>query len=78
MNIASLTGEGRESEESSFSPLKEVLLPYRSFSLVDMCDPAKEIAVQERLILYYVYDNAPVNCVKLFYSAYMIKPFGFR
>ncbi|XP_014255547.1 protein bark beetle [Cimex lectularius] len=78
VNIASITGEGRESGESSFTPLKEILLPYKVFSLVDMCDPSKEIIVQERLILYYIYDNRPVNCVKIFYSAYQIKPFGFR
>ncbi|BES98492.1 Scavenger receptor cysteine-rich domain [Nesidiocoris tenuis] len=78
VNIASITGEGRESGESSFTPLKDILLPYRAFSLVDMCDPAKEIIVQERLIVYYVYDNRPINCVKIFYSAYHVKPFGFR
>ncbi|KAF6211152.1 hypothetical protein GE061_014267 [Apolygus lucorum] len=78
VNIASITGEGRESIESSFTPLKDVLLPYRAFSLVDMCDPSKEIVVQERLIIYYVYDNRPINCVKIFYSAYHFKPFGFR
>ncbi|XP_066905697.1 protein bark beetle [Halyomorpha halys] len=78
ISISSITGEGRESDESSFSPLKEVLLPYRAFSLIDMCDPAKELFVQERVILYYVYDNRPINCVKIFYSSLRLKPFGFR
>ncbi|KAL1117916.1 hypothetical protein AAG570_004229, partial [Ranatra chinensis] len=78
VNIASITGEGGESGESSFSPLKDLLIPYRAFSLVDICDPAKEIFVQERIVLYYKYDNRPINCVKILYSTYRIKPFGFR
>ena len=78
VSIASITGEGRESGESSFTPLKEFLPPYRTFSLVDICDPSKEIFIQERILLYYKYDNRPINCVKIFYSTYRIKPFGFR
>ena len=78
ISISSITGEGRESDESSFTPLKDILLPYRAFSLIDMCDPAKELFVQERVILYYVYDNRPINCVKIFYSTLRLKPFGLR
>lgn len=78
ITIASLTGEGRESGESSFTPAKNVFLPHRIFSLVDMCDPAKEIIVQERMLVYYKYENRPVSCVKIFYSAFRVKPFGFR
>lgn len=76
VSVLSLTGEGRDSEESSFTPLKEVSAPYHIFSLVDMCDTNKEIIVEERVILYYKYDNVPVNCVKIFRN--IIKPFGFR
>lgn len=78
VNVVSLTGEGRESDESSFTPLKELNLPYSLFSLIDICDTSKEIVVEERVLLYYKYDNSPVNCVKIFKSAYGIKPFGFR
>ncbi|XP_026687804.1 protein bark beetle-like [Diaphorina citri] len=38
----------------------------------------KELVVQERMVLYYKYDNNPSTCVKIFHSAYKIKPFGFR
>lgn len=78
VSVASLTGEGRESIESSYTPLKTLPIPYWTFSFVDICDPNKEIVVQERVILYYKYDNRPINCVKIFHSAYLIKPFGFR
>lgn len=43
-----------------------------------MCDPSKEIIVQERILVYYKYENRPVTCVKIFYSAFRVKPFGFR
>lgn len=74
----SLTGENRDSDESSFVPLKEIPLPYHMFGIVDMCDPSKEITVEERMVLYFKYDNNPVNCVKIFNSVYYSKPFGFR
>ncbi|CAG5108295.1 Similar to bark: Protein bark beetle (Drosophila melanogaster) [Cotesia congregata] len=79
INVASLTGEGREAEESSFTPLKDnINIPYNLFSMIDMCDTMKEIEIEERVIIYYKYDNYPVNCVKIFKSAYRAKPFGFR
>lgn len=78
INTVSLTGEGRDSDESSFVPLKALDLPYNLFSLIDICDTAKEITVEERVIVYYKYDNNPVNCVKIFKSAYRVKPIGFR
>lgn len=78
INTLSLTGEGRESHESSFTPLKNLNMPYNLFSLVDICDTHKEIRIEERILLYYKYDNHPVNCIKIFKSAYNIKPLGFR
>ncbi|CAH2076021.1 unnamed protein product, partial [Iphiclides podalirius] len=78
VNAISLTGEGRESDESSFTPLKSLSLPYHLFSVVDICDSSKVITVEERVLLYYKYDNNPVNCVKIFKSVYRVKPFGFR
>ncbi|XP_050673785.1 protein bark beetle isoform X2 [Leptidea sinapis] len=78
VNAISLNGEGRESEESSFTPLKELNLPYHLFSLIDICDSTKVITVEERVLLYYKYDNNPVNCVKIFKSMFRVKPFGFR
>ncbi|XP_012276535.1 protein bark beetle isoform X2 [Orussus abietinus] len=78
VNLLSLTGEGREAEESSFSPLKDLNIPYHLFSMVHICDTSKEIVIEERVLVYYKYDNNPVNCVKIFRSAYRAKPFGFR
>ncbi|KAJ8937251.1 hypothetical protein NQ318_005565 [Aromia moschata] len=78
INIVSLSGEGRESEESSFTPLKELNIPYNLFSLVDICDTQKEIRIEERILLYYKYDNHPINCIKIFRSDYNIKPLGLR
>ncbi|XP_041988464.1 protein bark beetle isoform X2 [Aricia agestis] len=78
VSAISLNGEGRESEESSFTPLKDLNLPYHIFSLIDICDSTKVITVEERVILYYKYDNNPVNCVKIFKSMFRVKPFGFR
>lgn len=78
LSVVSLTGEGRESAESSFAPLKEIHLPYGLFSMIDICDSTKEVVIEERVLLYYKYDNNPVNCVKIFNSVYRVKPFGFR
>lgn len=78
INAISLTGEGRESDESSFTPLRGLDLPYNLFSMIDMCDPKKVITIEERVLVYYKYDNNPVNCVKIFNSAYRAKPLGFR
>lgn len=78
INILSLSGEGRESDESSFTPLRGLNIPYHLFSLVDICDTQKEIQIEERVLLYYKYDNHPVNCIKIFRSAYSIKPLGLR
>ncbi|KAF0300653.1 Protein bark beetle [Amphibalanus amphitrite] len=78
LNTIMLTGEARSSGRSSFVPLQEVPVPYNLFGMVDMCDAHKEIVVQERILLYYKYDNRPVDCVKIFTSSARIKTFGFR
>lgn len=78
VNILSITGEGREGQESSFNPLKALNIPYNLFGLIDICDTTKEVTIEERVLLYYKYDNHPINCVKIFRSAYNAKPFGFR
>ncbi|XP_030383875.1 protein bark beetle [Scaptodrosophila lebanonensis] len=78
ISILSLSGEGRDSDESSFTPLKKLDIPYKLFSLVDICDPQKVLTIEERMLVYYKYDNNPVNCVKIFTSAFRAKPIGFR
>lgn len=78
INAISLTGEGRESDASSFTPLRDLDLPYNIFSMIDICDVSKVITIEERVLVYYKYDNNPVNCVKIFKSAFAVKPLGFR
>lgn len=78
INAISLTGEGRESDDSSFTPLRNLDLPYNIFSMIDICDVSKVITIEERVLVYYKYDNNPVNCVKIFKSAFAVKPLGFR
>jgi len=74
----SLTGEAQRSDSSSFFPLKKIEIPYGLFGMVDICDTNKEIVVEERVVLYYKYDNFPVDCVKIFKSVYGAKNLGFR
>lgn len=78
VTLLGLTGETRETEESSFFPLSTVRLPYHTFGMVDMCDSTKELRIEERVLLYYKYDNRPVDCVKIFSSVFNVKNFGFR
>ena len=78
VSAAILTGEIRDAENSAFVPVKEIPLPYNTFGMIDICDPHKEIIIEERILLYYKYDNNPVDCVKIFASVYDVKPIGFR
>lgn len=78
MSLMGLTGETRETEESSFFPVSKLRLPYHAFGFIDACDATKELLVEERVILYYKYDNRPVDCVKIFSSVFNVKNFGFR
>ena len=78
VSAAILTGEIRDAENSAFIPVKEVPIPYHNFGMIDICDPHKEIVIEERVLLYYKYDNNPVDCVKIFASVYDVKPIGFR
>lgn len=78
VTLIGLTGETRETEESSFFPLTNVRLPYHTFGMVDMCDSTKELRIEERILLYYKYDNRPVDCIKIFSSVFNVKNFGFR
>ena len=65
VSSAVLTGEIREAELSAFIPLKEVPIPYHTFGMIDMCDPHKEIIIEEKILLYYKYDNNPGSSVGL-------------
>merc|ERR1719273_565725 len=78
ISVAMLSGENRNGDRSSFTPLTEAPVPYNTFGVIDICDPHKEIIIEERVLVYYKYDNNPVDCVKIFASVYDVKPIGFR
>ena len=59
ISAAVLSGEIREAETSAFLPLTEAPVPYNTFGMIDMCDPHKEIVIEQRVLLYYKYDNNP-------------------
>ena len=61
-----------------YKPLTESTVPYHIYGLVNICDPNKNLLVQERVLLYYKYDNQAVDCVKIFKSARQKKQLGFR
>lgn len=61
ISAAVLTGEVREARLSAFTPINSIPIPYHNFGLVDICDPQKEIVIEERVLLYYKYDNNPGN-----------------
>ncbi|XP_076314291.1 LOW QUALITY PROTEIN: protein bark beetle-like [Tachypleus tridentatus] len=78
INFVTLSGESSESEDLSYNPLQTVNIPYHVFGMVDICDTNKELKVEERLLVYYKYDNRPVDCIKIFISSNSAKPIGFR
>ena len=79
ISVLMLNGETRDAHSSSFSPLRRIQgLPYNTFGILDACDPEKKVVMEERLLIYYRYDNRPADCVKIFTSRYGVKTFGFR
>jgi len=79
ISVLMLNGETRDADRSAFSPLRLARgLPYNAFGILDACDPEKQILVEERILVYYRYDNRPADCVKIFTSRYGVKTFGFR
>ena len=79
LSVLMLNGETRDADVSAFSPLGLAAgLPYNTFGMLDACDPAKNVLVEERILVYYRYDNRPADCVKIFTSRYGVKTFGFR
>lgn len=79
INILTLTGESTsEASKLGYDPLKLVDISYGIFGMVDICDTNKEMTIEDRIILYYKYDNQPVDCVKIFNSHHSGKQIGFR
>ncbi|XP_067119939.1 protein bark beetle [Centruroides vittatus] len=78
INFLTLIGETSQKSDLKYKPLKAISFPYNVFGMVSVCDTNKEMVVHERILLYYKYDNKPVDCVKIFSSAHYIKTLGFR
>jgi hypothetical protein len=78
LNYVLLSGSSTESPIIPYKPLTISGLPYSVFGMVDICETSKELIIEERILLYYKYDNRPVDCVKIFTSAHPIKRVGFR
>ena len=79
LSVLMLNGETRDADLSAFSPLRLARgLPYNAFGILDACDPGKQVLVEERVLVYYRYDNRPADCVKIFTTRYGVKTFGFR
>ena len=68
ISAAVLTGEVREATLSAFIPIEKIPIPYHNFGLIDICDPQKEIVIEERILLYYKYDNNPGKFINQSFS----------
>ncbi|UYV80531.1 hypothetical protein LAZ67_19000487 [Cordylochernes scorpioides] len=78
LNVHILNGESSLSPTLSYTPLNHAHLPYSIFGMVDICDTNKQLQVEERVLVYYKYDNRPVDCVKIFRSRHAVKMVGLR
>ena len=57
VSLFSLTGEAQDNDESSFTPLRLAPLPHGLFGALDICDPAKVITLEERILVYFIYGD---------------------
>ena len=78
INYLLLGGASTETSVLPYRPLIKSTLPYNVYGLVDVCDTNKKLIVQERVLVYYKYDNRPVDCVKIFAADNSAKRLGFR
>ncbi|OQR77825.1 hypothetical protein BIW11_00387 [Tropilaelaps mercedesae] len=75
LNVLTLHGQ-TNTRDSNFMPLKNIDIPYNLFGLVDICDSNKEFALKGRVLVYYKYDSAAVDCIKIFKTD--VESIGFR
>ena len=78
LNYLLLGGASTPHQPLPYVPMTESTIPYNVYGLVDICDLNKNMIIEERVLLYYKYDNRPVDCVKIFRTKYESKPIGFR
>lgn len=78
INVLVLNGEAGENPSLSYQPLENITLSRDIFGVLEMCSVDKEVFVSRRMLVYYKYDNVPVDCVKIFRSLYKVNQVGFR
>lgn len=78
VSFLTLNGQTSEEDQLNYIPLGQADLPYNVFGFLDICDNNKEFLVNGQVLLYYKYDNRPVDCVKIFTSSSYIEKVGFR
>lgn len=79
INFVTLNGQTSTAERLNYIPLGPVDIPYNVFGLVDICDNNKAFPVDGKVLLYYKYDNRPVECIKIFTSkSRLSQKVGFR
>ncbi|XP_022702857.1 protein bark beetle-like isoform X3 [Varroa jacobsoni] len=75
LNVLTLHGQ-TNTRDSNFVPLKIIDIPYNLFGLVDICDSNKEFVLKGRILVYFKYDSAAVDCIKIFKTD--VESIGFR
>lgn len=79
INFVTLNGQTSTADRLNYIPLGPVDIPYNIFGLVDICDNNKAFPVGGKVLLYYKYDNRPVECIKIFTSkSRLSQKVGFR
>ncbi|KAH8019826.1 hypothetical protein HPB51_022560 [Rhipicephalus microplus] len=79
INFVTLNGQTSTADRLNYVPLGPVDIPYNIFGLVDICDNNKAFPVGGKVLLYYKYDNRPVECIKIFTSkSRLSQKVGFR
>jgi hypothetical protein len=73
---AAVSSAGRSHAQQSFSG--DNTLPPHIYGLVDLCGAGKRLTVNQRLLVYHVYDAHPVECVKTFVAPRPGETLAFR
>lgn len=58
-------------------PQGPIKIPYEAPGLLNICSARKLVDLQSRIVLFYKYDSATVDCVKVFHSTNS-RNLGFR
>lgn len=78
INYLSLIGASTMSPVIPYQPLKIADLSHDIFGLVDICGANKHIHIEERILIFYKYDNRAIDCMKIVTSKDNVKHIGIR